>query len=972
MRFGVLGPLAVATADGVPVRVPEAKVRALLAVLLVHEGRVVSADRLVLDLWGEHPPANPAAALQHKVWQLRRAIGAELVESRAPGYRLRVRPADVDAGRFATLLERGEPAKALALWRGPVLADFPDAGFAQAYAARLTEARLTAVEDHTRARLAAGAHVLDELAPWLAEHPLRERLWALHLHALYRAGRPAEALRQFAELRHRLAEELGADPGPELAAVHTAILRQDPGLSRRGNLPAPVAGPLGRDTARAEVTELLRTSRLVTLTGPGGVGKTTLALATAAGVSTEDGTWLVELAGHGPSVEEAVRAALGIREDLPGTDRLAEALRERRMLLVLDNCEHVLAAVAELAGRLLRAAPGLRVLATSREALGLAGEARYPVPPLTTEHAVALFTARAPGVAADPDTLATICTRLDGLPLAVELAATRARVLGVEELAARLDDRFGLLTAGHRDAPARQRTLRALIDWSWQLLTEPERLVLRRLAVPADGATLAAAEDICSGAGVRPDEVLDLLARLVDRSLVTGGPRYRLLESVAAYGLERLAEAGELEAVRAKHRAHYLAFAEQAELTGPGQRCWLAGLDREAANLHRALDGADADSALRLVTALRWYWFLRGRHTESLRAHELALSRPGGAPELRERVVAWRAVLLVLTGGPLTEVSTVDAHATCLLAHAMIGRGETAVSEELNAKALAAFLAEGDRWGEAAALATGAAHALLRGDLPGMRAAAQRSAELFTELGDPWGLVQAKHELATAAEVTGDYPEAARLHREALRAAEELDLWTEISTALAGLGRIHLLTGEHTKAVERHEQARQVAARHGNTIGEQFAEIGLGLLARRQGRYADAEAHLLRWLPWCREVDGGPGLCLLLTELGFTAEQRGDHGTALARHTEAHDLARRTGDPRARAFAEEGLAGAHLPADPARSALLLGRAAARREAVGAPLPPAERGDVERLTRAARTALGPAFESAYREGFTAAR
>ncbi|WHT19585.1 BTAD domain-containing putative transcriptional regulator [Crossiella sp. CA-258035] len=960
MRFGVLGPLVVWTAEGTPVRVPEAKVRALLAVLLVHAGHPVSADRLVEDLWGERPPANPAAALQHKVWQLRKAIGAERVESRPPGYLLRVRPEEVDASRFLGCLERGDLAGALALWRGPVLADFPDAEFARGYADRLTESRLHAIEQLAAQRLAAGEPVLAELTPLVREYPLRERLRALHLRALYRDGRQAEALAGYAEFREQLAEELGADPSPELAEVHQAILRQDPELTRRATLPAPLTELIGRDAERAELGALLREARLVTLTGPGGVGKTSLALATAGRESFVDGSWLVELAGHGPEVEQAVSAALGVREDVPSADRLLDAVRGKRMLLVLDNCEHVLEPVAALARRLLRAAPELRILATSREALGLAGETQYVVRPLAAEHAVALFAARAPGFRLTQEntpTVAAICARLDGLPLAVELAATRVRVLGVDELAARLDDRFGLLTTGHRGAPPRQQTLRAMIDWSWELLTAAERLVLSRLAVHAEGCTLAAAEAVCAGAGVRPDEVLDLLSRLVDRSLVTGGPRYRLLESVAAYCLEKLAESGELAALRQRHRDYYLALAEQAapELHGEGQRCWLDGLDREMPNLHRALTGAEAGQALRLADALAWYWFLRGRFTEAIRAFDQALATAGGDPALRARVRAWRAGFRSLAGEPLADLSTSDSRTTWLLGYAVLGKGDPAISQRLNDRALAEFVATGDRWGEAAALSTRAAQALLQGELTGMRRDAERSAQIFAELGDRWGQVQATSELAAVAEVTGDYPAAARLHREGLRSAEELGLWTAVTAKLAGLGRIALLTGELTESAELHRRAMAVAAQHGNLSGEQFAEVGLGLLARRQGRLDEAEEHLRRWVDWCREVDGGPGLALILTELGFIAEQRGDTAAALALHTESHQLAKEFGDPRAIALTEEGLAGAHAATDPELAATLLGRAAATRAALGVPLPPAERGDVDRIERIIRAA-----------------
>ncbi|MEU8959535.1 BTAD domain-containing putative transcriptional regulator [Streptomyces sp. NPDC048518] len=915
MRFGVLGPLAVWDGDGEPVRVPEAKVRALLADLLVHEGRPVSADRLIDDLWGDAPPGNPANALQSKVSQLRRVLGRDRVVHQAPGYRLRVDAAasgeaaggsydvvgdEVDADRFRALVDaaraEGDPTlraqlltRALELWRGPAYADLADEAFVRGAADRLEEQRLAVLEEQAEARLAAGDHTLltGELADLVARYPLRERLRAVQLRALYLAGRQSEALASYAALRARLADELGLDPGPELAALYGAILRQDPELGSgapllappaeasgkpavlrtpnppgtstttapppRTNLPAQLTALVGREAAVMEVEGLLGAARLVTLTGPGGVGKTRLALEAAArqtgaecpagqigvgapagqtgvgspagqtgmrspagqtgagtparpteaacpagqtgagsparpteaatparpteaatparpteaacpagqtgagsparqawagtparppeaacpaaqagaecpagqtgagspaaqtgagqtgagsparpteaatpagptdagtpapqtdagrppqadpGPPYPDGVWLVELAGRrGESgvadLAQAVTTALGLRDDTgpaPGVqgpdptptpapatpstpDRLAATLRDRRMLLVLDNCEQVVEQAAELTDTLLRAAPGLRVLATSQEPLGLTGEAVFLVEPLHDADAVALFTARAAaaapgfgigygdgdGDAADEAAVAEICRRLDGIPLALELAATRVRALGVRELADRLGDRFRLLSsAGRRGAPARQQTLRAMIDWSWELLTAPERIVLRRLAVHRDGCTLEAAEAVCAGDGVEREEVLDLVTRLVDRSLVVmapgpegTAPRYRLLESVAAYAMERLREVGDLDGVRRRHLRHYLDLAERAEprLRDGGQSVWLRRLDAEAANLRGALDEAvrapAPGEAARLATALTWWWLLRGHLTEARRS----------------------------------------------------------------------------------------------------------------------------------------------------------------------------------------------------------------------------------------------------------------------------------------------------------------------------------------------------------------
>ncbi|HEY7429996.1 MAG TPA: BTAD domain-containing putative transcriptional regulator [Streptosporangiaceae bacterium] len=807
MFFGVLGPVALWTAEREPVPVPGLKVRALLAMLLVHEGRPVPAARLIDALWGEHLPGDPAGTLSGKVTQLRRALeraepGARrLVASPPPGYRLLIDAGAVDAHRFRALTARaretGDPrisagllSDALALWRGPAFADFDGEPFASAAAARLTEERLVALEDRAEARLALGGHaeLAAELAELLAAHPLRERLRAAHMRALYLSGRPSEALDSFAELRARLADELGLDPGPDLVSLHRAVLARDPGLAPPApatparphtNLPAALSELIGRDDAVAAVRTRLTAGRQVTLTGPGGVGKTRLALATAGGLTGEfpDGVWLAELGGLEPGAADGpadvVMAALDIRDMTGAADRLVDALRARRMLLVLDNCEHVIEQAAGLARRLLHGCPGLRILATSREPLGLAGEAVWAVPPLgapggadtsvaevARSPAARLFVARAaaaaPGFALTADTapaVAVLCRRLDGIPLALELAASRVRALGVAELVARLDNRFRLLATGRRGAPARQQTLLAMIDWSWDLLTEPERVLLRRLAVHADGCSLAAAEVVCAGPGaVEAASVAGLLSRLVDRSLVAvahgpDGPRYRLLESVAAYCDDRLAAAGEADTVRDRHGRYYAELAARAEerLYGHDQRQWLRRLDTETANLRSALDHAirqrDAERALRLVCALTWYWFLRGRLAEARRSLSAALSAGERPPAgLRARAAAWRAGIEILLGEPDPAAGRVceqvtqpagRARAEWFLAYAETDLGNIPAVDERLERALTVFRGTGDRWGTAAVLSTRAKLWYLRADLTALERDGEQSAELF-------------------------------------------------------------------------------------------------------------------------------------------------------------------------------------------------------------------------------------------------
>ena len=1028
VRFGILGPLAVFSEDGRPVRVPEAKVRTLLADLLVHEGRPVSADRLADDLWGERLPGNPVNTLQTKVSQLRRALetaepgSGALVARQAPGYLLRAEPDDVDATRFRALTGQAETAdgrskvalltEALALWRGPALAEFADEPFAQPVIQRLEEDRLVAQENLADARLALGEHaaLTTELAELVRQHPLRERLRALQLRALYAAGRQSEALASYEELRRRLADELGLDPGPELSALHRSILAQDPALASPGpeigaQLPVPLTELVGRTAAVRSVRTLVGESRLVTLTGPGGVGKTRLALETAhrlAG-SFAGGAWLVELTGMDrhecslgqcPPIEwvaEAIAAPLGVWDGgaADPVDRLAESLRGKELLLVLDNCEQLVEPVAQIVGRLLPAAPGLRVLATSREPLGLAGETQFPVPPLDHDSAARLFAARAADTGATVDSadaaaVAEICRKLDGLPLALELAATRVRALGVPELLRRLDDRFRLLDTARRGVPARQQTLRAMIDWSWELLTEPERLVLQRLSVHTEDCALDAAEAVCAGDGIEEGEVLGLLAKLVDRSLVVPapGPRYRLLESVAVYGLERLREAGEAERVRRRHAAYCVRFAEQADagLRGRDQRRWLQRFDADTPNLRAAAENlvgwGNADDALRLANRMAWYRFLRGRMAEAMRSLRVALALPDGDPALRGEAAATLAAFAVLAGDrpdwrPVAD-EPMSMRAKWFLGYALSTVADLTGAEPLTLAALAAFEAEGDRWGIAVASADRASQVLSQGDVAGARRLADRCADLFAELGDEWGQLQAIFAHGMLASISGDYAKSEAVHTEGLRIAEELELWPEVSYQLSWLGRNALLRKEYAAARELHQRGRAVAQEHGFTPGAMYALTGLALGARREGALDEAEEQLGTLLAWNQQVDFEPGNALIVAELGFVAELRGDAGEALRWQREGLEIARRAGDPRAIALAMEGLAGARsLAGEYREAARLLGAAAAARAGVGAPLPASERGDVDRVTERVRAGLGAGeFAAEFRSGGSA--
>jgi predicted ATPase/DNA-binding SARP family transcriptional activator len=648
VEFRMLGPFEVLVAGEVRV-VPGGAERAVLQLLLLNAGRVVPASSLVDALWGEDLPVNATNALQGRMSRLRRALSdaglpESLVVTRRPGYVLDVDPDRIDVHRFTHLIgaarrlaEQGSAAEAtqtyaeaLGLWRGEPLAEFAEQSWARNEIHRLTELRLAATEERIDLELAAGRHadLVADLEALTAHQPLRERLHGQLMLALYRSGRHADALSAYQRIRRTLSEELGLDPSSELRGLEQAILRQDPRLDAppraaapQTNLPMRLTSFVGRSRELADVWALLEDHRLVTLTGPGGAGKTSLAIEAASSTVDryEDGAWLIRLAGleDGGRVARALADALGVADDA-GTaeDQLVRYLRGRRILLVLDNCEHLVDACAGLVEHLLVSCERLRVLATSREPLAVPGEVQLAVPPLDTPppetapdtltnyDAVRLFVDRActaqPTFTLDESTgapVAHVCRQLDGIPLAIELAATLVKALPLSEIATRLTDRFGLLTGGPRTADARQRTLRATVDWSHQLLPDPERTLFRRLSIFRGGWSLEAAEHVCEGRGIDRSTIVGLLAGLVDRSLVVtdhhGSVRFRMLETLRHYAQERLAEVGEADRAAAAHARYFTLVAERAEpqLRGPDQGRWLDWLAEERDNLRAGTPG---------------------------------------------------------------------------------------------------------------------------------------------------------------------------------------------------------------------------------------------------------------------------------------------------------------------------------------------------------------------------------------------
>jgi predicted ATPase/DNA-binding SARP family transcriptional activator len=622
--FRILGPLEV-VGEGRPIALGSAKQRTLLGVLLLHPNEVVSSGRLADELWGERPPVSAEKLVQGYVSQLRKTLGPEAIETRPTGYRVRTEPAQLDAATFERLsaearrlAQSGDHERAatlfeeaLLLWRGDALADVSFESVAQTDVERLDEQRLTAQIERIESELALGRHaeLVPELEGLVRARPYRERPYAQLMLALYRSGRQADALEVFRRARRVLSEELGLDPGIDLQALERAILTHDPELAPppppprprpRPNLPTPPSSLIGRESELAEAGALLRRHRLLTLTGPGGSGKTRLAIELAARAADDfpEGVFWVPL----QALRDAELVVPTIARAVGASDLFTGQIAHGRVLVLLDNVEQVLTAAASL-GDMLGRLPDLKLLVTSREPFHLAAEHEYPVAPLREHDGVALFIERATAVRPDFEeepAVVEICRRLDCLPLALELAAARIKALSTGELLKRLDKRLPLLTGGPRDAPERQRTLRATIAWSYDLLTPNEQRVFARLSVFAGGCTLEAAENVC-------ETDLDTLAALVDKSLLRrDGDRYSLLETIAEYARERLEQAGELGKLLARHADYYLRLARsvQALIRSPQAAALLDRLERDHENLRAALasvSDADRDQSLRVA-----------------------------------------------------------------------------------------------------------------------------------------------------------------------------------------------------------------------------------------------------------------------------------------------------------------------------------------------------------------------------------
>jgi predicted ATPase/DNA-binding SARP family transcriptional activator len=917
--FRILGPLEI-TRDGIAVGLPPPRAQHVLIVLLLDANRVVSVDRLCDELWQEHPPDSARAALHVHIATLRRALGpGARLHTRSPGYVLELDDGQLDARRFEDELGAARDAHAagklggdeqlrhaLAIWRGPALAEFGALPCALAEAARLDELRLDGLETRIDADLALARHgeLVAELQRLTAAHPYRERLHGQLVLALYRAGRQADALSAYHHARSILVEELGIEPGTELRDLQRAILAHDPGLDashtktaangpnlrrsplgarRDRSLPAPPNRTIGRRRELREIRERLRAGvRLLTLTGPGGVGKTRLALEAASAIEADfehDARFVSLAALHRPQeVPAAIVTTLGITV-LSGespNQAVRRFLGTKHLLLVADNFEHLLGA-APFVGELLEACPALTVLATSREPLALHAEERYLVPPLALPlpgtprdvvalagvDAVALFAERAR--AHDPDfrlddanaaAVAEICRRLDGLPLAIELASARCGLLSPGEIAERLDTALSALGAGARDAPARQQTLRATIDWSHDLLSDAEKRCFARFAVFAGGATVEAAETITASS-------LDTLDRLVAKSLLVrrqhafAVTRLGMLETIRAYATERFAATADRDAVREHHYRFYLTLAQrhgtERAVMGTGRQEHLARLDAEIDNLHGALAWAVgrhvAEPALALCAAVGEYWRMRDRYADAVEWIDQAVAMPDADTHPAIRVCV-----------------------LCIKARAIWQLGREAEQP--------AILAEAENLARALAEPLILSHTLLLraafepdARLDVADAFADEALDLAMAAEDDWTIARALFAKAIAAPTIAELRERVDRAAEALHAVGNVH---QLAHLFAGISYRALLLGSDGDAKEFVDRAIPLACGLDNLYLWMMLRGNFGLSALLTGDTAAANQAFREELGLCRELVVLPFASEGLLGLATVAAVRGD------------------------------------------------------------------------------------------------
>jgi predicted ATPase/DNA-binding SARP family transcriptional activator len=1059
--FRLLGPMEI-TVGGKPVAVPGAAERALLVQLLLTPGRTIPATMLVDRLWSESSlPVDPMNALQIRVSKLRRSLkanGVEDVVSRdGVGYRAAVDPSSIDAVDFAARIREARAAAAeagdaydpvhlqayddaLALWRGEPLSEFAGDQWATIEVARLSDLRLAALTERAHIALALGRHheVVGDLEPFVAADPTLESLAGLLMVALYRSGRQADALEVYTRTRTILDDSLGLEPSASLRSLHERVLRQDVSLGtqpeltpptpvgvssgkRRSqeqhraattNLPTVTRPLIGRDEQLVSLVELLAEARLLSLIGPGGAGKTSLALATAVRVreSFADGTIGVRLASVDASdqVPLAVADALGVPLDGAAGDRDVRAriiayLSRRHMLVLFDNCEHVVDAAAALIDAILSQCPDVTILATSREALAVPDEVQVAVGPLDTPPegtqasrvldypAAHLFVERARAVR--PDTAFTqndleavgrISRALDGMPLALELAAARVAAMSPLEISERLAQRFSFLTTGARTAEARQQTLRATVDWSYTLLSEPEQKVFNRLSVFQGGWTLTAAEAVVSDATMTLGEVLDTIGRLVERSMVVveRGPttRYRMLETLRHYAVEQLAAAEEDQTFGLRHAEYFRDFAQDSEmqLRGHGQREALRRLQEEQPNIRAALAWLEnrpgnLDSALAMAGSLGLFWHL-GRHLEGREILARLLQNGDASPAARARALQAVSVVerpracLVHPSPRCAETAQESlaifedlgdrsraALSRVLLAVEGVTGANAERAAELLHEAQAQFVRDGDQWGEGVIGFVRMETALKSGDEETAVPIGRATAAIFRQLDDPWGLSAILYHLGWGLRQFGRYEEGARVLEEAIDVATSAGLYNTVQWALADLGIAQLHMGNADLSRELFDRASAASEYIGDGAGTILAGYGYGLLAQVGGDWGEARQRFVAAHEGFETLGTPVPAGLAMAGLARCDEAAGDSVLATERYEQVLAAGRAVGEPGLIATALEGLARlAAAKNEAAEVKRLLGEAALVRKRSSRPAPPHELRDLQGLTSGAGT------------------
>jgi predicted ATPase/DNA-binding SARP family transcriptional activator len=1008
VQIALLGPLEVEL-SGRRVKVPSGKPSELLVRLALDAGEVVRADRLIDELWAAGALSTRRNTLQSKVAMLRRALGEpDLIVNSDGGYALAVEPSEVDAlaamDQVATasrMLDAGDDraaaelsASTLQLFRGEVLQAAGDGDWVDSYKARLSETRTKLLEIWFSARLRLGdaGNVIGELEAAVAAHPFHESLWELLITALYRAGRQADALATYQRVRNQLADELGLDPRPQLQQLEQLILAQDLSLgaqvsgigavpdSPKGNLPSMSADLVGRDDVVAELCDRLATERLVEIVGSGGVGKTAVAIEVGRRLNSRgklriDGVWLarLETATTANDVADVLVAALNVPGGEPA---LFERLKGAAPLVILDNCEHVVDSAAALAVRLLDAAPGLRILCTSQVRLGVDGEGVVELAPLPLSDAVALFTRLASsqrpsyGSSMDADAVIDICRWLDGLPLAIELAAARTRTLSIEEITRRLDDRFPVLSDPTSRRPERRRSLKSTIGWSYGLLFPDDQRGLWALATFAGGATLPAAEFVLAALEVPAAAAIDVIGRLANRSLLIvyddhgadlsadapsiGVPRhpirYRLLDSIRAFALEAMTEAGMADVALA---AHARWFANAAASSTPGVRSgrqaehlWLARSER--ANIDAALAWSaprDPLLALDIVNGFGWAWVVLGDSRGAQRILT-ALDAVGEAAPPRDRagallLAAWIEASTgrlepardhIAAATELAErIDDFDLRARCLyyLAYVVSHSGEFRSALELTARSSGIYDTMDRPWDQAACWLFAARAAISAGDQERSVEAADQVQRWVRRLEDPWLHVRTEAMLGELARIQRRFDDAVLHIGRAADTSRRLGFQQTEAYQVTALGRAQCQAGDYNAGSATLELAIDKAEATGDVRLVALARVHLGRALRTVGEVARARTVLEAANSWHRDAGGGEpaalGECLL------AAMDAVDRVPGVAeRLTALLDDARRIGDADVEVLALDALARMAASAGDSSTAHRLGEMADRR------------------------------------------